>query len=80
MREDGCFPNNCLHSGDYDDEVGVLTNRSAYLACLSGMMVGGFGGCWGKISPRRMGPRWGMDMSPADRSDITPCPSRPFDV
>lgn len=45
-------------------------------------MVGGFGGCCGTIRPRRIGPRCGNDMSPADRNDIIPVPlltSSPFE-
>lgn len=53
-----------------------------YLACVNGMIVGGFGGCCGTIRPRNLvGPRCGNDMSPADLSDIIPVPlliSSPF--
>lgn len=42
-------------------------------------MVGGFGGCWGTIRPLLGGPRWGNDISPAERKDITPVLSQ-FDV
>lgn len=53
-----------------------------YLACVNGMIVGGFGGCCGTIRPRNLvGPLCGNDMSPADLSDIIPVPlliSSPF--
>ena len=41
---------------------------------LSGIIVGGFGGCCGTIRPRRIGLCCDIDMSPADRKDITPGP------
>lgn len=75
-----------------------------YLACVSGMMVGGLGGCCGTISPRRVDivptpllplktppapptpppapppplPLWCSEISPAERSEITPVPSPQF--
>lgn len=43
-----------------------------YLAWVSGIIVGGFGGCCGTIRPRRN--RCGNEMSPADLSDMIPVP------
>lgn len=48
---------------------------------VSGIIVGGLGGCCGTIRPRRVGTRCGSDMSPADLNDIMPVPlliSSPF--
>lgn len=45
-----------------------------YLACVSGIIVGGLGGCCGTIRPRLVGPRCGNDISPADRNDMIPVP------
>lgn len=63
--------------------------RSAVVFCsiclciylVSGIIVGGLGGCCGTIRPRRVGTRCGSDMSPADLNDIMPVPlltSSPF--
>lgn len=46
----------------------------AYLAWVSGIIVGGLGGCCGTIRPRLVGPRCGREMSPADLSDMMPVP------
>lgn len=56
------------------------------LACVSGMIVGGLGGCCGTIRPRRVDAAivapllalWCREMSPAERSDMTPVPSPQF--
>lgn len=48
---------------------------------VSGIIVGGLGGCCGTIRPRRVGTRCGSDMSPADLNDMMPVPlltSSPF--
>lgn len=50
-----------------------------HLACVNGIIVGGFGGCCGTISPRRGGPRCGSEISPADLNEITPVLSRLFE-
>lgn len=45
-------------------------------------MVGGLGAACGKIRPRRVGTRWGSDISPADLNDMMPVPlliSSPFE-
>lgn len=42
--------------------------------------MGGFGGCWGTISPLLIGTLWGRDISPADRNDIMPVFSLACDV
>lgn len=63
--------------------------RSAVVFCpiclciylVSGIIVGGLGGCCGTIRPRRVGTRCGSDMSPADLNEIMPVPlltSSPF--
>lgn len=54
--------------------VVVVKIPVAYLACVNGIMVGGFGGCCGTMRPRRVGPRCGNDISPAERSDMMPVP------
>lgn len=48
---------------------------------VSGIIVGGLGGCCGTIRPRRVGTLCGRDMSPADLNDMIPVPlliSSPF--
>lgn len=52
--------------------VDNLTICLAYL--VSGMIVGGLGGCCGTMRPRRVGTRCGSDMSPADLNDMMPVP------
>lgn len=47
-----------------------------YLAWVSGIIVGGLGGCCGTIRPRLVGPLWCNDISPADLNDIIPVPSQ----
>jgi len=50
-----------------------------HLACVKGIIVGGFGGCCGTIRPLRGGPRCGNEISPADLNEITPVLSRLFE-
>lgn len=57
----------------------VRAAHETHLACVNGIIVGGFGGCCGTISPRRGGPRCGSEISPADLNEITPVLSRLFE-
>lgn len=53
----------------------VCVGNVCYLAWVSGIIVGGFGGCCGTIRPRRVVDRiCGNEMSPADLSDMMPVP------
>jgi len=52
---------------------------NTHLACVKGIIVGGFGGCCGTIRPLRGGPRCGNEISPADLNEITPVLSRLFE-
>lgn len=49
-------------------------NKMQSANLLSGMIVGGFGCCCGTIKPRRDGLCCETEISPAERSEITPGP------
>lgn len=58
----------CVKGGNY---VNVIL---AFSHLVNGMSVGGFGGCCGTIRPRLIGRCCEMEISPAERREITPGP------
>lgn len=85
MLRSAQFMNTCRRGAHVLCEQGGTLFRAekyeTYLEWVSGIMVGGFGGCCGTMRPRRVdaaAPLWCKDMSPADRSEMTPVPSAQF--
>lgn len=75
-----CHRNISVSCVSFDKQYFLKIFLVVYL--VSGIIVGGFGGCCGTIRPRRVGTRCGSDISPADLNDMMPVPlliSSPFE-